>query len=36
LSRKKWAQLFCEAVWLENERLKNLAGMLVELWGGNG
>lgn len=34
LSADKWARLFCEAVWLESERLKNLAELLVRMHGG--
>lgn len=33
LSHDKWSRLFCEAVWLESERLKNLADLLVQLYG---
>lgn len=32
LSEDKWARLFAEAVWLENERLKNLAELLAAMW----
>lgn len=34
LPPEKWARLFAEAVWLENERLKNLAELLAALWKG--
>jgi hypothetical protein len=34
LENEKWAQLFCEAVWLESERLKNFAQLMAKMWGG--
>ena len=34
LEPEKWAQLFCEAVWLESERLKNFAQLMAKMWGG--
>ncbi len=34
LTIEKWAQLFAEATWIENERLKNIAELLAAMWGG--
>lgn len=33
LPPERWARLFGQAVWLENERLRNLAELLAQLHG---
>jgi hypothetical protein len=34
LETEQWARYFCEAVWLENERLKRFATLMTKMWGG--
>ena len=34
LNEEKWAKLFCEAVWIEQERLKNLGMLICQMWNG--
>jgi len=34
LSYEAWAKLFGQAVWLERERLTNMAKMLAKVFGG--
>lgn len=33
LEPEEWAKRFAEAVWIENERLSNLARLLAAMWG---
>lgn len=36
LDHHRWAMLFNEAVWLESQRLKNIADLLAAMYGNNG